>query len=138
MSFCAHCRNCRCLLEWQKVRRSQGLARKALQCEICRTPWRLNACGEDGVPPVPFAAPPRGFWALQGWRLSRLRAWVMEHLRAPSFPILILRAYRAWVLLAAARRYEIAPGAATSLLAVICVLPVALLHSGPSSSGPRG
>ncbi|KAL6764417.1 hypothetical protein V8C86DRAFT_2475706 [Haematococcus lacustris] len=84
----------RCLREWQATLESQGQFRKAQQCEICKSPWRLDVLAAHEA----RVCDKIGWWAVQRRRLRLLlRSW-LDGLQARSLGGLVFRLWRAYVL----------------------------------------
>eukprot|EP00879_Flechtneria_rotunda_P023041 GHRR01024356.1.p1 GENE.GHRR01024356.1~~GHRR01024356.1.p1 ORF type:complete len:241 (+),score=39.36 GHRR01024356.1:137-859(+) len=78
----------RCLADWQRTLRSQGQARKASSCELCKCPYLLpETVLQSGKRP-----------SLPRRLLSSLNCAVYDALYATSWPALAMRLWRGYIM----------------------------------------
>lgn len=77
----------RCLLDWQRTLRSQGLGRRALECELCKTTYNTS--------PQYHLVPAN---TVPGKLLAHLTQALLDNLVCTSWPVLVLKVWRCYVM----------------------------------------
>lgn len=78
----------RCLLDWQRTLRSQGLGRRATHCELCKTQYTVPETGSRW---------PRRRTALPRTLVLHARCALADATRLQCWPVLALRLWKGYV-----------------------------------------
>ena len=91
----------RCLREWQRTQRSQGLGRRAAHCELCHARYSVPPAAGGAASSSASSARRRSLAAALARSARRALA---DAARVGAWPLLALRVWRAYVLAAGAAK----------------------------------